>query len=281
MAIVLAEEGGHRRHRPRLPRRRHRAAGRRDRRGQATQHGIIADPHTIDADRAVARGDRGDGADQASGRWRSSMPAAAWGTADRARRALRARRRAGRRAHDAARVARRPHRTDFAGRRRAGDERAQDQEAAARQSRRHAARPDHRQGSRSSIGSIRSRPGTITAGCASARPSARPATISSAPPKSFAPAPTSLVIDIAHGHSLVMERALEQIRKRFDAVDVVAGNVATAEGAQVPARARRQRDQGRHRAGRRLRHAADDELRHSRRSRRSCSAGSRSAIACR
>jgi IMP dehydrogenase len=40
-----------------------------------------------------------------------------------------------------------------------------------------------------------------------------------------------LVIDIAHGHSLVMERALLEIRKRFAQIDVVAGNVATAEGA--------------------------------------------------
>jgi IMP dehydrogenase len=41
-----------------------------------------------------------------------------------------------------------------------------------------------------------------------------------------------LVIDIAHGHSKVMERAIEQIRKRHDALDLVAGNVATAEGAR-------------------------------------------------
>ncbi len=41
-----------------------------------------------------------------------------------------------------------------------------------------------------------------------------------------------LVIDIAHGHSLVMERALAEIKKRFESIDVVAGNVATAEGAR-------------------------------------------------
>lgn len=40
-----------------------------------------------------------------------------------------------------------------------------------------------------------------------------------------------LVIDIAHGHSMVMERALTEVRKRFPVVDVIAGNVATAEGA--------------------------------------------------
>ena len=42
----------------------------------------------------------------------------------------------------------------------------------------------------------------------------------------------ALVIDIAHGHSIVMERAIDQLRTRHPGVDVIAGNVATAEGAQ-------------------------------------------------
>jgi IMP dehydrogenase len=41
-----------------------------------------------------------------------------------------------------------------------------------------------------------------------------------------------LVIDIAHGHSKVMEKAIEQIRKQHGAVELVAGNVATAEGTR-------------------------------------------------
>lgn len=41
-----------------------------------------------------------------------------------------------------------------------------------------------------------------------------------------------LVVDIAHGHSLVMERALEHIRKRLGDVELVAGNVATGAGAR-------------------------------------------------
>jgi len=40
-----------------------------------------------------------------------------------------------------------------------------------------------------------------------------------------------IVIDIAHGHSVVMERAMLEFRKRFSAVEMIAGNVATAEGA--------------------------------------------------
>ena len=39
-----------------------------------------------------------------------------------------------------------------------------------------------------------------------------------------------LVVDIAHGHSTVMERALQEIRKRFPDAELVGGNVATGEG---------------------------------------------------
>ncbi|MEO8076650.1 MAG: IMP dehydrogenase [Acidobacteriota bacterium] len=41
-----------------------------------------------------------------------------------------------------------------------------------------------------------------------------------------------LVIDIAHGHSVVMERAIAQFRKHFGDFEMIAGNVATAEGAR-------------------------------------------------
>ncbi len=41
-----------------------------------------------------------------------------------------------------------------------------------------------------------------------------------------------VVIDIAHGHSVVMARALEEFRKRFGDFEVVAGNVGTADGAR-------------------------------------------------
>ena len=41
-----------------------------------------------------------------------------------------------------------------------------------------------------------------------------------------------LVIDIAHGHSIVMERALAEFRKRFGDAEVIAGNVGTGEGAK-------------------------------------------------
>ncbi len=41
-----------------------------------------------------------------------------------------------------------------------------------------------------------------------------------------------LVIDIAHGHSMIMDSAIRQIRARFGDVELVAGNVATAEGAR-------------------------------------------------
>ncbi len=41
-----------------------------------------------------------------------------------------------------------------------------------------------------------------------------------------------LVIDIAHGHSIVMERAIGELRKRFRDVELIAGNVGTGEGAK-------------------------------------------------
>ena len=40
-----------------------------------------------------------------------------------------------------------------------------------------------------------------------------------------------VVIDIAHGHSVVMAKALEAFRARFGDFELVAGNVATADGA--------------------------------------------------
>jgi IMP dehydrogenase len=41
-----------------------------------------------------------------------------------------------------------------------------------------------------------------------------------------------LVVDVAHGHSRVMELALQELRKRHGDVELIAGNVATAEGAR-------------------------------------------------
>jgi IMP dehydrogenase len=41
-----------------------------------------------------------------------------------------------------------------------------------------------------------------------------------------------IVIDIAHGHSIVMDRAIEAFRKRFDGFELIAGNVATADGVR-------------------------------------------------
>ena len=41
-----------------------------------------------------------------------------------------------------------------------------------------------------------------------------------------------IVIDIAHGHSIVMERAMAEFRKRFGGFEMIAGNVATAAGTR-------------------------------------------------
>jgi IMP dehydrogenase len=42
----------------------------------------------------------------------------------------------------------------------------------------------------------------------------------------------ALVIDIAHGHSEVMKRAVESFRKQFPDAELICGNVGTAEGGQ-------------------------------------------------
>lgn len=41
-----------------------------------------------------------------------------------------------------------------------------------------------------------------------------------------------LVVDIAHGHSEIMSRAIEAIRGRFGSTPLICGNVATGEGAR-------------------------------------------------
>ena len=41
-----------------------------------------------------------------------------------------------------------------------------------------------------------------------------------------------IVIDIAHGHSAVMSRAVEAFRRQFGDVELIAGNVATREGVR-------------------------------------------------
>jgi IMP dehydrogenase len=41
-----------------------------------------------------------------------------------------------------------------------------------------------------------------------------------------------IVIDIAHGHSVVMAHAIDEFRRHFGSVELIAGNVATADGAR-------------------------------------------------
>jgi len=41
-----------------------------------------------------------------------------------------------------------------------------------------------------------------------------------------------IVIDIAHGHSVVMGKAIDTFKKSFPTIELVAGNVATAEGVK-------------------------------------------------
>ena len=84
-----------------------------------------------------------------------------------------------------------------------------------------------------------------------------------------------LVIDTAHGHAQGVLDMVRQVRRRFSGVDVIAGNVATAEAHRGADRARRRCGEGRHRRRIDLHHAhhrrhrrADDHLRHGLRARR-------------
>ena len=69
-----------------------------------------------------------------------------------------------------------------------------------------------------------------------------------------------IVIDIAHGHSVVMERAVRAFRGRFGEFELVAGNVGTADGP-ISVRSGRQWHQGRDWSGRRMHDSCVDELR--------------------
>ena len=88
-----------------------------------------------------------------------------------------------------------------------------------------------------------------------------------------------IVIDIAHGHSVVMDKAMAEFRKRFDACRDDRRQRRDGRGRAVPGRSRRGRRQGRHRSGRRLHDAHDDQLRRAADCRRSSTAAWRSATA--
>ena len=64
-----------------------------------------------------------------------------------------------------------------------------------------------------------------------------------------------LVVDTAHGHSEQVLSQVRRIQRATNKVSVIAGNVATREGAHGADRRRRGRDQGRHRARLDLHHA--------------------------
>ena len=64
-----------------------------------------------------------------------------------------------------------------------------------------------------------------------------------------------VVVDTAHGHSRRVLEVVTRIKRISNAVEVVAGNVATADGAKALIDAGADCDQGRHRAGLDLHHA--------------------------
>ena len=149
-----------------------------------TQHGVIPDPYTVRRTTASPT---------PSARCRSRVWARWWSTDDaRKLKGLLTSRdvrfvggaEARQRADDAAREAGRSHRRDLARRGRAGDDRPQDQEAAARRRSGRAHRASSPPKTSSSRSGCRWRRATRRGGCVWARRSARRATTSSVPPSS-------------------------------------------------------------------------------------------------
>ena len=105
-------------------------------------------------------------------------------------------------------------------------------EAAGRRRARHAARPHHGQGHREGHPLPERRQGRARPPARRRARSAPVPTARSAPRRWCAPGADVLVIDTAHGHSQVGHR--DRARRSsalFPTIDLVAGNVATAEGA--------------------------------------------------
>ena len=116
-------------------------------------------------------------------------------------------------------------------------------------------RADHRQGHGEGGRPSRTPARTSRAGCGS-RPRPRSARPASSAPSALIEAGVDLVVvDTAHGHSRAVLEAVNRIKRLSNAVQVVAGNIATAEGAQGADRRRRRCHQGRHRSGLDLHHA--------------------------
>ncbi len=70
-----------------------------------------------------------------------------------------------------------------------------------------------------------------------------------------------IVIDIAHGHSIVMGKAIDAFRKAYPGARAGRRQRRHRRGREVSRRARRQRREGRHRARRRLHDTHHHQLR--------------------
>ena len=116
-------------------------------------------------------------------------------------------------------------------------------------------RPDHRQGHREGRCSSRTPPRTSRAACASPPRPASATTGFERAERLIDAGVDVIVVDTAHGHSRARARGRRRgSRSCRNAVQVIAGNVATARGRQGADRRRRRRGQGRHRPGLDLHH---------------------------
>ncbi len=72
-----------------------------------------------------------------------------------------------------------------------------------------------------------------------------------------------IIVDTAHGHSQGVLDRVRWIKKNYPDMQVIGGNIATGEAAQVTARCRRRRRESRHRARLHLHHAHGGRCRRS------------------
>ena len=108
--------------------------------------------------------------------------------------------------------------------------------------------------------------GRSSAGCASAPPWAIAADTDARLEALVEAQADVICIDTAHGHQQAVLDAVVAIRERYPDVQLIAGNVATADGGTGPDRAGGGRHQGGHRSRLHLHHPRGHRLRHARRS---------------
>ena len=155
---------------------------------------------------------------------------------------------AGRQHHDQGRQARHGPRRRRSRARQGADAPAPAGARARRQRRRWSCAGSSPSRTSSSRPSIRSRARTSSGGCASVRRSASRRDTDERVEALVAAGVDVIVVDTAHGHSQGVLDRVQWVKKTYPQVQVIGGNIATADRRQGARRSRRRRREGRHRA---------------------------------